>query len=285
MPAEAIDRMLRRGDLHEHHRGVYAVGRPELPPYGVLWAAILATRGKGPAQHPRALSTRSAAAQLGVGAVPPKPEVVVMGAILDVPGVEVRWTRRLCAAEVLRDRLGLPWTDWARTTVDLSGVCGARELEDHLDRSDRRKLLDLEALAAARRRVRGKPGLAALTRALRLYEEVPEGEYLSRLERLAAHVLVPAGIPEPEINGRVLLPDGARIRVDLLLRDARIAIELDSRDHGAGDQFQIDRWRDRQLQLLGYVVLRFTWYDVVHRPHVVVADVLRFLRRTPGAGG
>lgn len=276
--------MLRRRDLYEAHRGVYAVGRPELPPYGVLWAAILATRGKGKAQHPRALATRSAAALLGVGPTPPAPEVVVHGAILDVPGVVTRWTRRLSASEVVTDALGLPWTGWARTTVDLSGVVGVREIADHLDRSDRARLLDLDTLAEARRRVRGKPGLARLTRALQLYEVVPDGEYLSRLERLAARVLVPAGIPDPEINGRVLLPDGARIRVDLLLRDARIAIELDGRDHGVGEQFQTDRWRDRQLQLLGYVVLRFTWYDVVHRPHVVVADVLRFLGR-PAAGG
>lgn len=262
-------------------RGVYVVGRADVTAYGRAWAAILATRGHGPVQHVRALGHRSAAAALGVGDEPPRPEIVVVGAVLDVRGIEIRRTRRLAADEVRVDPLGLPWTDWARTTVDLAAVLSPRELDRHLDRSDRERLIDLRAVDAALGRARGRRGTGVLRQALDLYRDAPDALFLSRLERLAYRVLVPAGIPRPEVNGRVALPGGGSIRVDLLLRDHLLAIELDGRDHARGDQFRVDRWRDRELQKLGYRVLRFTWADVMHAPEILIADVRRLL--LPGA--
>lgn len=275
--ADQIEALLRRGDLWPLYPGVYAVGRRDVPDHGRAWAAILATRGHGPVQHRRALARRSAAALLGAGEVPPRPEIVVVGAVLDVSGIDIRRTRRLEPDEVRVDALGLPCTDWARTTVDLAGVLSRRELDQHLDRSDRARLVDLPAVDRALDRARGRRGTGVLRDALDLYREVPDAVFLSRLERLAHRVLVPAGIPRPEVNGRVDLPGGRSVRVDLLLRDHLLAIELDGRDHARGDQFRVDRWRDRELQKLGYRVLRFTWADVVQAPAVVIADVRRLL--------
>jgi very-short-patch-repair endonuclease len=42
--------------------------------------------------------------------------------------------------------------------------------------------------------------------------------------------------------------------------------------------FQDDRDRDSLLVSSGYRVLRFTWWDVVHRPAVVVQRIRRALR-------
>src|SRR3954464_10107331 len=53
---KAIEHRLRTGRLRRVHRGVYAVGRPELPPHGRWMAAVLAC---GPGA---ALSHGSAAA-------------------------------------------------------------------------------------------------------------------------------------------------------------------------------------------------------------------------------
>jgi very-short-patch-repair endonuclease len=40
-----------------------------------------------------------------------------------------------------------------------------------------------------------------------------------------------------------------------------------------------DRCRQNQLLLAGWTVLRFTWYDVLHRPAWVVAQVREALLR------
>jgi len=55
-------------------------------------------------------------------------------------------------------------------------------------------------------------------------------------------------------------------------------VELDSRRHHTAllDR-ESDRKRDNQLMANGWRVLRFTWDDLVDRPHDVVADVRRAL--------
>jgi very-short-patch-repair endonuclease len=63
--------------------------------------------------------------------------------------------------------------------------------------------------------------------------------------------------------------------VDFLWRDARLIVEADGRaTHGTRRAFQADRDRDGRLAVAGYLVLRFTWWDVTRRS-VVVADRVR----------
>jgi hypothetical protein len=278
-----IDRMLARGDLWERYRGVYVVGRPGLTDYGEAWAAVMACRGEGRAPHVRALGLRSAIAALGLGEHPRRPEIVIVGARLEIPGVVIRRTRSLRRDEVDLDHNRLPWTTFPRTITDLAAGASLRDLEKFLAAADAERMLDVGAIDAAIGRARGRAGLGRLREALELYRDLPEAEFLSRLERLANRVLVPAGMPQPEINGDVTLLDGQVVRVDLLLRDQRLAIELDGRrTHDRKVQFQVDRWRDRELQKLGFVVLRFTWRDVVRDPDRFVADVVAFLDRGVG---
>lgn len=279
-----IRRLVARGDLHAVHRGVYVVGRPELDPYGRAWAAFLATRGTGRVAHRRALARWSAAAALGVADHPQIPEIVTVGAVLAPSGVTVRRARNLPPEDTRHDELGLVWTALPRTLVDLASVATQRRLEDVLDRADRARILDVDAIIARADAARGTRGLPKLRRALGLYEETPAAVYRSRLERFAARVLVPSGIPMPEINGPVVVGHGVTIHVDLLFRERRLAVELDGRDHGRGQQFQSDRWRDRELQKLGYRVLRFTWYDVRYRGDRVLTDIRRFLAAPAPAG-
>lgn len=269
--------MLGSGDLHVLYPGVYAVGRPDLGDYGRCWAAILATRGDGPIPHRRALGHRSAAAAEGIRPFPPRPEIVIADAVLRVPGIVIRRTRSLPDEDVRLDDRHLPWTTWQRTLTDLSAISAPREITDDLDACERLDLLDVPALEAVMRRRRGKQGLAKLNTALDLYRELSDAEFLSLLERFATRLLRTPGIPEPEINGRVHLLGGASIRVDLLLREVKVAIEVDGSAHLRRKQRRVDHWRDRELVKLGYVVLRFGWHDVVHDPAQVVADVLAVL--------
>jgi very-short-patch-repair endonuclease len=63
--------------------------------------------------------------------------------------------------------------------------------------------------------------------------------------------------------------------VDALLESAKIVVELDGQQFHGPDRFQADRTRDQRLVAAGYVVLRFTWDDLVNRPDDVIERICR----------
>jgi very-short-patch-repair endonuclease len=71
-------------------------------------------------------------------------------------------------------------------------------------------------------------------------------------------------------------------RVDFLIGD-RLIIEADSREHHLS-RYQADRTRDRAAIGLGYLVIRLTYEDVVHRWDVVLTDILAVIRRRAHRG-
>jgi hypothetical protein len=137
--------------------------------------------------------------------------------------------------------------------------------------------MDVGVLEQAMRASAGRRGLPKLATALEPFTTIPEAEYLSLLERFATMVLRPAGF-EPEINAPLTLGDGTQVRIDLLLREQRVAIEVDGRaSHARTLQFGSDRRRDRELQKLRFRTPRFTWQDVRYRPQHVLRDVREIL--------
>lgn len=65
--------------------------------------------------------------------------------------------------------------------------------------------------------------------------------------------------------------------VDLLVEDV-VAVELDGFEyHRDRVQFSRDRFRDRQLRMMGYEVLRYAYDEVINSPELVVADVRKIL--------
>ena len=66
-------------------------------------------------------------------------------------------------------------------------------------------------------------------------------------------------------------------RVDFLVGN-RLIIEADSREHHLS-KYQADRTRDRVATGLGFIVVRLTYQDVVHRWNSVVADIRAIIRR------
>jgi hypothetical protein len=267
LSSSAITRRCASGDLHPRHIGVYALGRPGLTPYGETWAATLAAGDRGAAM------CWSAAAILGVASPPSRPQLLVVGGPLRLDGVTVRRTRRLHPDEVYEDANGLRFTWWPRMVTDLAARSSVAQLQSVLDGLERRELLDLETMAQAIRRARGRHGLRKLRRALEPYTTIPDAEYDSLLERLSAMILHPAGLGDHEVQGKVTLSDGRTIRVDILFRRLGLAVEMDGRrSHGRASQWGVDKHRDRELQKLGISVLRFTWQDVKFRPEMVVRD-------------
>ena len=81
-----------------------------------------------------------------------------------------------------------------------------------------------------------------------------------------------AEIPIPFRNGR-------SIEVDLLCRDARLAIELDGAQHLSEAFYRRDREKDLALQTHGWLVLRFLSSDVTARLGHVLDTLLSILSR------
>ncbi|GAB4082634.1 hypothetical protein GCM10028783_35830 [Modestobacter muralis] len=74
------------------------------------------------------------------------------------------------------------------------------------------------------------------------------------------------------------LPTG-RVRLDRAYPEVRLAVELDGAAfHTSPEDRARDLARDRALAALGWVVLRFTYADVVRDPHAVRAKVLEVYR-------
>jgi hypothetical protein len=270
---------LASGTLHRVHPGVYAVGHPGLTSYGATWAALLACiptrsdRHRSPA--PRAAAGFwSAAALLGVAPWPPVPQIIVRGKARDLEGAIVRSTRSFGPGPLERDPAGLLFTPLLRTVLDLAVRSSVAELQEVMDRAERRRSLDVDAIEARLAVPGGRGGHRKLRLALEPWTTISDADYRSLLERFSAMVLAPAGLPPHEINGALTLGNGRQVIVDVVFRDLKLALEVDGRSvHDRAVQSESDKERDRELQKLGWVILRFVWRDVRDRPQVVLRDI------------
>jgi very-short-patch-repair endonuclease len=97
----------------------------------------------------------------------------------------------------------------------------------------------------------------------------------SFLESMLRSLLVQAGIDgfEPQV---LVDAAGVRARVDLGHRQARIALEAEGYEfHGSAGDFAADCRRYDELVAAGWLVLRFTYQQVLGDPEWVVAVVRR----------
>src|SRR5690349_11827429 len=87
------------------------------------------------------------------------------------------------------------------------------------------------------------------------------------------------GLPPPLTNTVV-----AGHEVDFLWPEHRVVVETDGlAAHGTGRRFESDRARDAHLVAAGYLVLRFTWRQIVREPEVVAARLAAALARAAPA--
>jgi len=245
------------GRLHRVYRGVYAVGVPVATAAGSWAAALLAVGGDA------ALSHRTAGAAHAIAAP---------GRTIDVTttrpgakartGITVHRTHALDPLDVAHHD-GLRVTTPARTLLDLAATCTPRQLDRALNEARVRRIVTDHALEATLRRHPGRPGRPRLAAAL-------AGPFTrSELERRFLALVKAHGLPEPETNRR-----RHGYELDALWPEHRVVVELDGRAaHATSTGHAADRHRSATLTALGYVVLRFTWWDVTHDDHRV-ADVL-----------
>ena len=180
---------------------------------------------------------------------------------------------------------GIPCTSPSRTLVDLAGTVGDWTLRSCFERAAQKKCLDIPAIEASMDSGRrGNPSLKRLIDEWRRAAPLArKGKLKSPLEAKVLPLLVQRSLALPLLNAPVGIANG-RIEVDFLWPDHRFIVEADSRDfHGTDLAFERDRWRDRELMLVGYSTLRVTHHQA-KREAEAVANAIAARISQNGAG-
>lgn len=174
------------------------------------------------------------------------------------PGIRLHRRTLFSAADVTR-RHGIPVTTPACTLVDLASRLSDRELEAAVNETDKRGLINPEALRRALDPMRGRPGVATLRKLLdRRTFTLTDSELERRFLPLARE----AGLDPPQtghwVNG---------FKVDFYWPELGLVVETDGlRYHRTAAEQARDRLRDQIHTAGGLTPLRFTHAQVVFEP-------------------
>ncbi len=274
LSASGVRSRVSRARLHRIHRGVYAVGRPSLTKNGWRMAAVLAY---GPGA---VLSHRSAAGLWGL-----RPDnranveiSVPRGSARRRPGVDVHMMGTLAPEDVTL-RYGIPVTTVARALIDLGDVTPRRNVELAVEQAEILHLFDKTEIDAALSRASNRHGRTVLSSVLRTLSTT--GTLTgSDLEEAFLAITRDAGLPDPEVNAQMTLPDGTEARIDFLWRDRRLAIETDGGPyHRTRQSRERDTKRDHLLRAAGYHPVRFTDRQVALEPDWVARTLVALASR------
>jgi hypothetical protein len=268
LSARAVTHRLAAGRLHRVYRGVYAVGEPSRQ--GRWMGALLASGGNA------VLSHRSAAALWGIHDDGVTVHVTRMGRAFRAPcGIEAHSGSAFESSDrAVRD--AIPCTSLPRTLIDLATQVDRRALTRAIDRAEELRVFDLGSLRATLASKRGRRGVRAVADVLATYA----GPAMTRNEVEACFLAIVsrAGLPTPEVNVWVPLPEGDGYRPDFLWRDIGLVVEVDGRTHHARmSAFEHDRRRDRRLALAGYTTHRFAASEIAAQPRRVARELRAFI--------
>jgi hypothetical protein len=265
-----LRRRLETGEWTRLHPGVFRHGLNS-PSLDELEMAALLAAGDG-----AVLSHLSAARRLGLDVPRENSVQITIPASRRAPklrGVQVYRSRNLIETHTTK-RGPFRLTHLARTMVDLASVLDTAWLRAALDSALRQRKTNL---VWARRALdsygRGRRGAAFLRRLVTEHQredEVPD----SVLESMGIELAMATG-RTPRLHWKVI--EGARLiaEVDFAWPEVRLCVELDGwTQHGTRAAFVRDRARDRALLRLGWMVLRFTWQDVVADRESVIAELV-----------
>ncbi len=168
---------------------------------------------------------------------------------------------------------GIPAASVALTLLGLAETLRPMYVERAMEAAERRQILDMRRVRELLHRRRGRRGTAVLNQLVINASEPSDAR--RELERLFADHCRQWWLPRPVLNTFV-----CGYEVDVLWRDQRVVVELDSWEyHGNRWAFERDRARDARLQLAGYTVLRITWRQLVDQPAAVAAMLNQALDR------
>lgn len=262
----AIKHRIRSGRLHPVQRGVYAVGRRDLPRHGIWMAAVLSC-------GPEAVASDGTAATLWRICAEPPGEVHVSiptGEVRRRPGIVVH--RRALAGRYVTRRHGIPVTTPVRTLVDMAAVLSRAQLETAINEADKRDLVTPDAVLSELPRLAGRPGVAALRDTL---DRATFSLTDSQLERRFLPIARSAGLPRPRTGRRL-----HGFKVDFYWPELGLVVETDGlRYHRTPSQQARDRLRDQAHTAAGLTPLRFTHAQVAYEPDHVRATLSAVARR------
>jgi very-short-patch-repair endonuclease len=279
---DAVLRRARTGRLHRVHRGVYSLVPPSLLSVKGRWMAAVLACGPG-----AVLSHRSAADLHGLRRTARAAIDVTVpgGSHRRHPGIDVHRSARLRPRDVTVVD-GIPCTTIARTHLDLAGVVRARQLERTLDQAAAMEVLDVRALEE---QCDSNPSRAAAARLRRTMQAHHPGRTptWSELEEAFLALTRSAGLPDPEVNRFIVLPDGEpAIRADFYWPQRRIVVETDGwKTHRTWGSFQRDRRDPLRLTAAGFIPIRTTWATIQREPEFLVSRLLEVFERDPPRPG
>jgi hypothetical protein len=169
----------------------------------------------------------------------------------------------LLESDVVRLR-GVPVTTPARTVIDLGGTAKTL-VGPALDTALRTQLTTLPEVLTVLQRVarRGRDGVGIIRPHLadQLAVSAATDSYL---ETLFAAGLKRLGVPLPDAQVPLFRHDHSVIcRLDFAYRDLRLGIALDGmKTHTERGRFRLDRSQQNEAELAGWMILRYTWWDV-----------------------
>ena len=277
LSSAAIGAARRRGDLVSLQRGIYV--RPgSVPPLERARAALLAVAEPG-----AAASHHTAARVHGLELPNEKARVEH----ITIPRAERRphrptlrlHTARLPDAD-LEEKGGVALTGLSRTLVDLARLLHEADAVWAVERALAAGRVTQVELEASARRLARAPGI--LRAKARYRSARPRSGSL--LETKARLILVAAGLAEPVLQLPVVRPDGRHALLDMAYEEHRVGIEMDGeRFHALPEAVYRDRWRQNDVSIGGWTILRFTWRDVYHDRARMIDGVARALNAHPTA--
>jgi len=274
----AIRHRLAIGRLHPVYRGVYAVGRRDLPHEGRWMAAVLAC---GPGAL---LSHGSAAALWGIGSEWKQIEVSVRRRSWPRHGdLRVRSRPSIPRQDVTIHRR-IPVTTPPGIILDQAALpISHSSLERLVNEANANEDIELDPIAL-RRYVALRPGEPGAPRLRKLLDPDTFRLSDSELERLFRPIALAAGLPQPLT--KVFVDD---YEVDFYWPELRLVVETDSlRYHRTAIKQTRDFLRDQVHTASGLTTLRFTHWQVAHDPrHIteILRATLRVRLRPAGAAG
>ena len=246
---------VRNGWLHRLHRGVYAVGHPNVPLKGRFLAAIKAC---GPTA---VLSHFSAAVLYALLRWDDRyPEVTVPGTTTKAHrGICVHRSSMLDSRDITR-HYGIPITTPARTLIDLAASFEYRALRRTV-RQAQSRLTNVPQILNALDRLGPRRGTANLTKIL----ATGPAPTRSELEDTVLDLILAGGFQHPDVN-RPLTISGRRVIPDFRWPTQRLVIEADGAEwHDNPIAREDDAERQAILEAHGERVLRVTWQQAITR--------------------
>lgn len=254
------------GRLHSLGRGLYAVGRPDVPRNGRLMAAVLSCGPDAVVSHESAAELWCVRPQQGGGVDVTVPPHIRRRR----PGIRLH--RHLLAPDDRTEHERIPVTAIHRTLVDLASVIDRRTLEAAVNEADKLGLTDPERLRAALGRYAGNHGVADLRHVL---DRQTFALTDSELERRFLPIARRAGLPLPRTGERV---NG--FKVDFYWPELGLVVETDGlRYHRTPTAQARDRLRDQAHSAAGLTPLRFTHAQVRYEPRYVEATLAAVAQR------